>query len=252
MTFTNVLVTGATGRTGSIVLKKLHRNTDWNAFGFARSDAKIKEIFGSSEGFYLGDIRDKKSLEPAIQNCQALIIVTSAVPQIKQSPKEGEPPEFMYPENATPEIIDYQGQVNQIDLAQEAGVEHIILMVSMGGTNENHPLNKLGNGKILIWKRMAEEYLIDSGIDYTIIRAGGLINEPGGQRELLVGKNDTLLNRDSPTIPREDVAELIVQALTIPEAKNKALDVITASVAASPAEIKTDFRDIFVQTTSGL
>ncbi|AFZ43751.1 NAD-dependent epimerase/dehydratase [Halothece sp. PCC 7418] len=250
MTNTNVLVTGATGRTGSIVLKKLRQNPDLNAFGFARSEAKIKEIFGSSEGVYIGDIRDKNSLEPAIQNCHVLIIVTSAVPQMKEPPKEGERPEFMYPEDATPEIIDYQGQVNQIDLAQEAGVDHIILMGSMGGTNENHPLNKLGNGNILIWKRTAEEYLIDSGIDYTIVRAGGLINEPGGQRKLLVGKHDTLLNRESPTIPREDVAELIVQALMIPEARNKAFDVV--SEAASPEEVTTDFTALFTQTTPGL
>ena len=250
MANTNVLVTGATGRTGSIVLKNLRQNTDLNAFGFARSEAKIKEIFGSSEGFYLGDIRDKKSLEPAMNNCQTLIIVTSAVPQMKEPPQEGERPEFMYPENATPEIIDYEGQVNQINLAEAAGVKHIILMGSMGGTNENHPLNKLGNGNILIWKRTAEEYLIDSGIDYTIVRAGGLINEPGGQRKLLVGKHDTLLNRESPTIPREDVAELIVQALVIPEARNKAFDVV--SEPASPEEVTTDFTALLAQTTPGL
>ncbi|MDR9403650.1 MAG: SDR family oxidoreductase [Halothece sp. Uz-M2-17] len=245
-----VLVTGATGRTGSIVLKKLRQNTEFHPFGFARSETKIKEIFGSSEGFHLGDIRDKNSLQPAIQDCHVLIIITSATPQMKQPPQEGERPEFIYPEEATPEIIDYQGQVNQIDLAQQAGVEHIILMGSMGGTNENHPLNKLGNGNILIWKRKAEQYLIDSGIDYTIIRAGGLLNESGGKRKLLVGKHDTLLNRESPTIPREDVAELIVQALVIPEARNKAFDVV--SEAASPAAVTTDFAALFAQTTPGL
>jgi len=120
----------------------------------------------------------------------------------------------------------------------------------MGGTNENHPLNKLGNGNILIWKRKAEQYLIDSGIDYTIIRAGGLLNEPGGQRKLLVGKNDTLLDRESPTIPREDVAELIVQALSVPEARNKALDVV--SEEASQGKGTSDFTALFAQTTPGL
>ncbi len=252
MSEAKVLVTGATGRTGSIVLNKLRQKTDFNGFGFARSEDKAKEIFGSTEGFYFGDIRQKKTLETAIKNCQALIIVTSAVPQMKAPPQEGERPEFTYPENATPEIIDYQGQVNQIDLAKQAGVEHIILMGSMGGTNENHPLNQLGNGNILIWKRKAEQYLIDSGIDYTIIRAGGLLNEPGGQRKLLVGKNDTLLDRESPTIPREDVAELIVQALVSPEARNKAFDVVSETPEASQGEITTDFTALFAQTTPGL
>lgn len=246
-----VLVTGATGRTGSIVLQKIRqKEDDFEGIGFARSRSKAQELFGTTEGFYFGDIRDQNSLESAIKNCDALIIVTSATPQMKAQPAEGERPEFTYPEDATPEIIDYQGQVNQIDAAKKAGVEQIIVMGSMGGTNENHPLNKLGNGNILIWKRKAEQYLIDSGINYTIVRAGGLLNESGGKRKLLVGKDDTLLQRESPTIPREDVAEVMVQALSIPEAKNKAFDVV--SEETSPGEVTSDFSALFAQTTSGL
>jgi uncharacterized protein YbjT (DUF2867 family) len=30
---------------------------------------------------------------------------------------------------------------------------------------------------ILLWKRRAERYLIDSGLNYTIIHPGGLIDE---------------------------------------------------------------------------
>ena len=245
-----VLVTGATGRTGSIVLQKLRqKGNDLEVFGFARSRSKVQELFGTTEGFYFGDIREENSLEPAINDCNTLIIVTSATPQMKSPPAEGERPEFTYPEDATPEIIDYQGQVNQINVAKKAGVEHIILMGSMGGTNENHPLNKIGNGNILIWKRKAEQYLIDSGIHYTIVRAGGLLNEPGGKRKLLVGKDDKLLQRESPTIPREDVAELMVQALSIPEARNKALDVVSESEEASQGEVTSDFASLFAQAT---
>ena len=74
--------------------------------------------------------------------------------------------------------IDWLGQKAQIDAAKEAGVKKVVLISSMGGTDENHPLNKLGNGNILIWKRKAEEYLINSGgLNYTIIHPGGLIDE---------------------------------------------------------------------------
>lgn len=38
-------------------------------------------------------------------------------------------------------------------------------------------LNALGNGQILVWKRKAEEYLIASGLTYTILHPGGLFNE---------------------------------------------------------------------------
>ena len=51
-------------------------------------------------------------------------------------PEPGERPQFEYPNDATPELVDYQGQKNQIDLAIAAGIEHIVLVGSMGGTNE--------------------------------------------------------------------------------------------------------------------
>ena len=34
--------------------------------------------------------------------------------------------------------------------AKTAGVKHIVLVGSMGGTDPNHPLNSLGNGNILV------------------------------------------------------------------------------------------------------
>lgn len=43
-------------------------------------------------------------------------------------------------------------------------MKQIVIVGSMGGTDESHMLNSIGNGKILIWKRKAEQYLIDSGL----------------------------------------------------------------------------------------
>ena len=253
----HVLVTGATGRTGSIVVQKLQQQPEqFVTQGFARSEAKARELFGTTEGFYLGDISDPDHLKVALEGCNSLVILTSAVPQMKAPPEPGQRPEFSYPEGGTPEEVDYQGQVNQIDAAKAAGVKHIVLVGSMGGTNEQHPLNRMANGNILIWKRKAEAYLIDSGIDYTIIRAGGLQDQPGGQRELLVGKDDELLANPPdgiPTsIPRADVAEVVVQALLEPAARNKAFDVISKPEGTPGAVVTTDFQALFEQTTPGL
>jgi uncharacterized protein YbjT (DUF2867 family) len=252
-----VLVTGATGRTGSLVLKKLRQDPNqFMAVGLARNETKVKEIFGTTEGFDLGDITQPETLKTAIAGCEVLIILTSAVPMMKTPPQAGTRPEFEFVPNGMPEQVDFEGQKNQIDLAKEAGVKHIILVGSMGGTNENHPLNQLGNGNILIWKRKAEQYLIESGIDYTIIRAGGLLDQTGGVRELLVGKNDTFLtnppNGIPTSIPRSDVAEVVIQALKCEEAKNKAFDLISKPENDPTAEITKDFSALFAQTTSGL
>jgi uncharacterized protein YbjT (DUF2867 family) len=69
--------------------------------------------------------------------------------------------------------IDWQGQKAQIDAAKAAGVEQVVLVSSMGGTDPNHMLNKIGEGNILQWKRKAEQYLMASGLKYTIIHPGG-------------------------------------------------------------------------------
>jgi hypothetical protein len=43
----------------------------------------------------------------------------------------------------------------------------------MGGTDPENRLNKIGGGNILVWKRKAEIYLVNSGLPYTIVHPGG-------------------------------------------------------------------------------
>ena len=92
-----------------------------------------------------------------------------------------------------PEAVDWLGQRTQIDLAKKHGLQQVralcwtvhllianlpplthpptqthrppqvVLVSSMGVTKPEHPLNCIGGGKILMWKRMAEEYLVNSG-----------------------------------------------------------------------------------------
>jgi uncharacterized protein YbjT (DUF2867 family) len=252
-----VLITGATGRTGSLVVKKLQLdNQNWEVIPFAKSRNKAEDIFTSTESFIFGNILNSEDLAIATKDCNALIILTSAVPKMKIPPQEGKPPVFDFEENGKPEEVDWLGQKNQIDAAKKAGIEHIILVGSMGGTNENHPLNSLGNANILIWKRKAEQYLIDSGVNYTIIRAGGLLDKPDGKRELIVGKNDEFLasppNGIPTSIPRGDVANVVIQALNNPFAKNKAFDLISKPEDETDTSVTIDWDALFQQTTAGL
>ncbi|KAK7395277.1 hypothetical protein VNO78_15828 [Psophocarpus tetragonolobus] len=245
-----VLVTGAGGRTGQIVYKKLkERPNQYVARGLVRTE-ESKQNIGAADDVYVGDIRDAGSIVSAIQDIDALIILTSAVPQMKPGfdPTKGQRPEFYFEDGAFPEQVDWIGQKNQIDAAKAAGVKHIVLVGSMGGTNLNHPLNSLGNGNILVWKRKAEQYLADSDIPYTIIRAGGLQDKDGGLRELIVGKDDELLQTETRTITRADVAEVCIQALNFKEAKFKAFDLASKPEGAGSAT--KDFKALFSQVTT--
>uniref|UniRef100_A0A0D3C4U5 NAD(P)-binding domain-containing protein n=1 Tax=Brassica oleracea var. oleracea TaxID=109376 RepID=A0A0D3C4U5_BRAOL len=252
-----VLVTGAGGRTvlfvcmsGQIVYKKLKERSDqFVARGLVRTK-ESKEKIGGEDEVFVGDIRDPESIAPAVQGIDALVILTSAVPKMKPGfdPSKGERPEFYFEEGAYPEQVDWIGQKNQIDAAKAAGIKQIVLVGSMGGTNINNPLNSIGNANILVWKRKAEQYLADSGIPYTIIRAGGLQDKEGGIRELIVGKDDEILETEMRTIARADVAEVCVQALQLEEAKYKALDL--ASKPEGTGTPTKDFKALFTQVTA--
>jgi uncharacterized protein YbjT (DUF2867 family) len=232
-----VLVTGAGGKTGGIVFEK------------RTEEAKAK--LGGGENVFVGDVTKAESLPAAaFAGIDALVITTSAVPKMKPGfdPSKGGRPEFYYEEGGYPEQVDWIGQKNQVDAAKAAGCKHIVLVGSMGGQNPNHMLNSLGNGKVLIWKRKAEEYLSQSGVAYTIIRAGGLQDKEGGIRELLVAKDDELLTTDTKSITRSDVAELCVQALCLPDSHNKAFDV--ASKPEGQGTPTTDFKSLFANVTA--
>jgi uncharacterized protein YbjT (DUF2867 family) len=244
-----VLVTGAGGRTGKIVFEKLKKATgQFVARGLVRTEEGKAALGG--DGLFVGSITKPETITPAFQGIDALIILTSAVPKMKPGfdPTQGGRPEFFFEEGGSPEEVDWEGQKAQIEAAKAAGVKQIVLIGSMGGTDESNQLNSIGNGNILVWKRKAEKYLADSGVPYTIIRAGGLQDKDGGVRELLIGKDDELLQTQTRTIARADVAEMAIQALLIEEAKNKALDL--ASKPEGEGTPTTDFKAIFAGVTS--
>ncbi|KAG0570933.1 hypothetical protein M758_6G190400 [Ceratodon purpureus] len=245
-----VLVTGAGGRTGKIVFAKLKKaSSQFVARGLVRTE-EGKAALGGDDGLFVGDISKPETLAPAFEGIDALIILTSAVPKMKPGfdPTQGGRPEFYFVEGGSPEEVDWEGQKAQIDAALAAGVKQVVLVGSMGGTDESNPLNAIGNGNILVWKRKAEKYLADSGVAYTIIRAGGLQDKDGGVRELLIGKDDELLQTQTRTVSRADVAEMAIQALLIEEAKNKALDL--ASKPEGEGTPTTDFKALFAGVTS--
>ena len=108
---------------------------------------------------------------------------------------------------------------------------------SMGGTDPHYFLNTLGkkkngegDGDILIWKRKAEKYLIDSGLQYTIIHPGGLKDSPGGEMNFDLDVDDKLKVKTIRSISRCDVAALCIAALSESNGKSTSLDCVNAEI----------------------
>jgi uncharacterized protein YbjT (DUF2867 family) len=244
-----VLVTGAGGKTGRLVMQKLLQRPAFAVTGLVRTaeskEGLVKEGIPEAQ-IVVGDICDAKSVLQACEGkgMHAMIICSSATPApTGEMTPEGRPV-FGFP-NGQPEKVDWIGQKNQIDAAKQAGISHVVICSSGGGTDPENPLNKLARnedgsgGNILLWKRKAEKYLVDSGITYTIIHPGGLLNEPGGVRELVVGVDDQQAGTDHRSIPRGDVAELLIASLEHDSYKNRSFD--ARSKPEAEGTVTTDF-----------
>lgn len=231
-----VLVSGAGGQTGQALFRKfLALPDEFDPLGLVRTEeskATLVESGVPASNIAVIDVSSSDSgklLKEATQGCVAFCIGTSAKPSPTGEMNEEGRPIFGFP-NGIPEQVDWIGQKNQFDACGPD--THIVVCSTMGGTDPNHPLNNLGRdpddgsgGNIVKWKRKSEVYLTESGRPYTIVHPGGLLNEAGGERELVVGVDDETEGTDSRTVPRQDVAEVMLQAVRYPEAyKNRSFD----------------------------
>lgn len=243
----DVLVTGAGGRTGRLVFEKLSANPAVSARGLVRSISRAAEAEIATEHLTEGDILDTSLLRTVLNGMKTLVILTSAVPRMMTPPADGKPGVVSYDPEGMPELVDWEGARNQIEIAKDLGVEHVILVGSMGGTEENNPLNRIGNGNILRYKRKAQMHLIESGVPYTVINPGLLLNEPDSERELVVGRNDelfTVFDRMKCGVPRGDVARVVEAAVLDVNARNKAFDLV--AVPKGDGVVTEDLSKLFL------
>lgn len=241
-----ILVTGAGGRTGKLVVEKLVASGRYEVRALVRSEkskaALLKRVdMLNPNSVFVGDIEQKDSMKDAFNGAVAVIVATSAVPKLKAWSLAP----FLFGKllrqkwklrfgwkGGKPEQVDWLGQKNQYDLAKEAGTKHVILVGTMTGTQKDSFLNSIGEGdgdKIVMWKRKAEVYLVNlckaGGLNYTIIHAGGLSDTPGGGDLLAVGVDDSLRElKTTRRIPRADVAEACVQSLECEAAFGRSFD----------------------------
>ncbi|XP_009342221.2 uncharacterized protein At2g34460, chloroplastic-like [Pyrus x bretschneideri] len=88
----------------------------------------------------------------------------------------------------------------------------------------------------LIAKLQTENYIRKSGINYTIIRAGGLRNDPP-TGNLVMEPKDIL---SEGNISRDLVVEVAVEALLNPEVSYKVMEIVS-----QPDAPKHSYKDLF-------
>ncbi|AFY45682.1 NAD(P)H-binding protein [Nostoc sp. PCC 7107] len=213
-------VAGATGETGRRIVQELvARNIPVRAL--VRDVERARAILPPDVELVAGDVLQPENLATALGDSTVLLCATGAKPSFDPT---------------GPYKVDFEGTKNLVEAAKARGIEHFVLVSSLCTSQLFHPLNLFW--LILVWKKQAEEYIQKSGLTYTIVRPGGLKNEDNSDA-IVMQSADTLFDG---SIPRQKVAQVSVEALFEPAARNKIVEII-----AKPEASAKTFGELFQQ-----
>jgi uncharacterized protein YbjT (DUF2867 family) len=124
--------------------------------------------------------------------------------------------------------VDYGGAVKLIEAAEELGVRRYLMVSSMGAGDPASASEAMRPYQQA--KHDADEALSASGLDWTIVRPGGLTDAPGGGRVALAER----LGRFGQ-VPREDVALVLLECLGADSSIRKTFEVLEGDVPVHEA-----------------
>ena len=104
-------------------------------------------------------------------------------------------------------LIDLWGAIKAVDFARQKGIDHFIMISSMNSADPDS--GPVAIKHYLVAKFAADEYLKNSGLEYSILRPARLIDDPGTGKI----RTDRTDNADERIIPRADVAAAALYCL---------------------------------------
>ena len=200
-----IAISGASGKTGYRIAEEVLTAGDRPRL-LLRPGSIVPPSLQSCEQRRL-ELTDAEALDRALAGADALVIATGARPS---------------PDLTSPMRVDAWGVQRQLESCQRLGVRRVVLVSSLCAGRWAHPLNLFG--LILVWKRLGEQALERSGLDWTIIRPGGLSErEEGLDREGIRYSGPD--QQESDSIPRRLVARCCLEALNTPASLGRIVEV---------------------------
>lgn len=168
---------------------------------FVRLTSRYSELENRGAEIFIGDLKRERDLQKACQGIQYVISTHGA--------NAGE----------SAQALDYRANIDAIDYAKEAGVQHFVFISVLGCDRgyEDSPVFKA--------KREVEKYLEKSGLTYTILRPSGFdsnllpLAERFKQSGIYLSIGD-LKNRTSP-VSTDDLAKIAADSVLVEGAKNQ-------------------------------
>jgi len=239
-TESRVVVAGATGQTGRRILERLAGKPGLSVVAGVRNVEKANKALSESSTVVRGAMVQRVgSVDTAGVDIKHIDVVADSVDDIAETLKgasaliiaTGFIPGNPLKMNSEAHKVDNLGTIRLVDAAKKAGVQKVVMVSSILTNGRNWGQEKSAGfvitnafGNVLDEKIIAENYLRASGLDYTIVRPGGLKAKPP-TGELKISGEDTL---NSGEISRDLVADVCVACLTDKNQSNKVIEIIEA------------------------
>ena len=203
------LVVGATGFLGGIVCRELAAQGK-PAAGMVRpgdDEARLAALRDAGVELVEGDLKDPASLARACAGRTAVISTASA----SLSRQAGD----------SVQSVDLDGQKSLIDAAAAAGVGRFVYI--------SFSSNMTTDGPVTAAKRVVEQHLMASGLDYTILRCGFLMEimvapivgfDYANAKAVVYGSGENPLS----LVSMDDVGRMVALCLDHPAASNAAIE----------------------------
>lgn len=204
----NTLVVGAAGRTGAHVLRLLLAADLGPVRGLVRRPDQTGAVAAFGAEAVLGDVTD--DVGTLLDGVDAVVWAAGAG------------------QGGDPEAVDYAGAASLVEAAEAAGTGRFVMISSMGTTYAERMPPFLQ--PYLVAKRKAEERLEHATVSWTIVRPGGLTDDPGTGTVRIAERLD-----EGGLVSREDVARVAVTALRLRLAERRAMDVVDGSTPIEQA-----------------
>lgn len=203
-----VCVVGANGQIGKQVVELLKESSEHTPIAMVRKQEQVAHFENLGVETVLADIADNvDKIVEAITGLDAIVFTAG-------SGGHTGPDQTL--------LIDLDGAVKTVEAAEKTGVKRFV-MVSALGANQREKWNEAIR-PYYVAKHYADRILEQSDLTYTIVRPGGLLNEEGSGK-VAIGEN---LTRN--TIPRADVAKVIVASLSEENTFYQSFDLVSGEI----------------------